>query len=291
MPEKGIEEYYDSDDAFTFYKEFWGGENVHIGTYPPGFEPSVEVVLEASRNSTEHMLNVMAPALTPPENGSGRRKVVDLGSCYGGCARAIARRFDCEVLCIDVSARENSINRAKTKEEKLDHLVTCPGEFSFMDTQAPSNTFDVVFSMDTLLHEGPRCMKEISRILKPGGMLVFTDIMRSDGVPDETFEAVFARVPGLAMGTPASYVQAATELGLRLTGFEDRTKDMVDHYSALHAVLTEADEKGALAGKISDNFIRNMVKGLRAWIEQGSIGNLTWGVMTFVKPMQAAPSP
>lgn len=30
------QEYYDSEDAFNFYKEVWGGENIHVGLYPPG---------------------------------------------------------------------------------------------------------------------------------------------------------------------------------------------------------------------------------------------------------------
>ncbi|GMH44023.1 hypothetical protein BSKO_11957 [Bryopsis sp. KO-2023] len=287
MAQENGQYYFDTDDAFNFYKELWGGENVHIGIYPPGFEPSVEVVLEASHKSLDHMLDKMAPALTPRENGAGRRKVIDMGSAYGGCARAIATRFDCEVLCIELSGRENEINRARTKEQKLDHLVKCPAELSFLDTGAPSDSFDVVFSMDSLLHEGPKCMKEIARVLKPGGTVIFTDIMRSDGVPKAAFKDVFARVPGLeTMGTPAAYVNAGTEHGLRLSGFEERTVDMVNHYSALHAVLSDAHEKGTLKGKISDGFILNMVKGLTAWIDQGSKKNLTWGVMTFVKPAE-----
>ena len=26
-------DYYDSEDAFNFYEEIWGGENIHIGLY------------------------------------------------------------------------------------------------------------------------------------------------------------------------------------------------------------------------------------------------------------------
>lgn len=286
MAEVAQEEYYfDTDDAFLFYKEFWGGENVHIGLYPPGCETSIQAVVEASRASLDRMLDIIAPALTPPENGSGRRKVMDMGSAYGGCSRSMATRFDCEVLCIELSARENAINRERTKEQNMDHLVKCPGELSYLDTKAPSGSFDVVFSMDSFLHSGPVVMKEIARVLKPGGTAAFTDVMRSDGVPDEELEGVFARVRGLeSMGTPAKYVQAATEQGLRLVGFEDHTADMVTHYSMVHAVMSKAHEEGALKGKMSDAYIANMLKGLLAWVEQGSKKNLTWGWMKFASP-------
>lgn len=56
-----------------------------------------------------------------------------------------------------------------------------PGEKSFFDTGLPDASCDVVASQDALLHSGPerhRSMAEAARVLKPGGKMVFSDIMQ-----------------------------------------------------------------------------------------------------------------
>ncbi|GMH43985.1 hypothetical protein BSKO_11919 [Bryopsis sp. KO-2023] len=280
------EYYYDTDDAFNFYQELWGGRNLHLGHYPVDYVPSVECVLEASDKSMNYLIDTLAPALTPGENGTERRKAVDMGSAYGGCARAMATRFGCEVLCVDMSVRENEICRKQTKEANLDHLVKCPTELSFLDTGAPDESMDAVFSMDSFLHAGAAVMKEVARVLKPGGIAAFTDPMRSDGVSKAKLHEVFKRVPGLEnMGTPSGYVTGGTEHGLRLHRFEDRTDDMARHYAAVHSVLENARDKGTLQGKVSDAFIAKMLSGLKTWSEQAYKRNLTWGLMVFIKPV------
>lgn len=261
-----------------------------MGHYPVDYVPSVQCVLEASDKSMNYLIDKLAPALTPGENDTERRRAVDMGSAYGGCARAMASRFGCEVLCVDMSVKENEICRKQTKEQKMEHLVTCPTELSFLDTKAPDEHFDAVFSMDSFLHAGAAVMKEIARVLKPGGIAAFTDPMRSDGVPKATVEEVFKRVPGLNMETPLGYVTGGAEHGLRLHAFEDRTEDMARHYAAVRAVLEDARDKGTLKGKVSDAFITKMLNGLQTWSEQAGNKNLTWGLMVFVKPAAAASS-
>ena len=78
--------------------------------------------------------------------------------------------------------------RQRNKEEGLEHLVSCPKELSVFETEQPANTFDLVLSQDSLLHcgnERHHAVLEAARILKPGGFLVFTDIMQSDDADPE----------------------------------------------------------------------------------------------------------
>lgn len=90
--------------------------------------------------------------------------------------------------------------RQRNKEEGLEHLVSCPKELSVFETEQPANTFDLVLSQDSLLHcgnERHHAVLEAARILKPGGFLVFTDIMQSDNADPEVCPWPLAPLPSI----------------------------------------------------------------------------------------------
>ena len=54
---------------------------------------------------------------------------------------------------------------------------------SYFDTGMEASSMDVVVSQDSYVHastEHHRAVKEAARVLKPGGVFVFSDLMRSD---------------------------------------------------------------------------------------------------------------
>jgi len=276
--------YYDTDDAFNFYMECWGGENVHIGLYPDGFVPTVDGVREASMASLELLLDKVAANL---EGKGAAGKAMDMGSCYGGCARRIVARFGSEVLCVELSKKENEVNRARNKAANLEHLVKCPKELSFLDTEAESGAYDCVVSQDSFLHAGKErggVLKESFRVLKPGGRLVFTDIMQSDSVDPRELAAVYQRIGLEDMGSPSSYVKWGEEAGLKFVGFTDMSPQMITHYGSLHVLLTEWKANDRFKGKVSDAYIEAMLSGLEQWVKHGKAGNLAWGYAEFIKP-------
>ena len=87
------------------------------------------------------------------------------------------------MVCINVAKRENGVNAALTKAAGLEDKVIIPGEKSFFETGMPDESCDVVCSQDALLHAGSerhKALAEVARVLKPGGRMVFTDIMQSE---------------------------------------------------------------------------------------------------------------
>merc|ERR1719326_996287 len=77
------QEYYDSEDAYHFYKEIWGGDHLHVGYYEDAEpEASVDTIRAASHLAMEKLF-----AKRPLEAG---QTVLDMGSAYGGCARYAA---------------------------------------------------------------------------------------------------------------------------------------------------------------------------------------------------------
>lgn len=68
-----------------------------------------------------------------------------------------------------------------------------PGEKSFFETGMPDASCDVVTSQDALLHarsERHRALAEAARVLKPGGRMVFSDIMQSEEAKAEDLREV-----------------------------------------------------------------------------------------------------
>ena len=89
-------EYYNSNDADTFYSTIWGGEDIHIGLY----SDANDSIFDASRRASAFLAEHMGPL-------NSSHHVLDLGSGYGGTARYLARTFGCQVTGINLSEVEN----------------------------------------------------------------------------------------------------------------------------------------------------------------------------------------
>jgi sarcosine/dimethylglycine N-methyltransferase len=264
--------YYNSDDAEAFYSMIWGGEDIHIGLY----EGEQDTIAAASRRSVENL----ARRLEPLDASS---RVLDMGSGYGGSARYLTRTYGCDVVGLNLSDVENERARRLNQEQGLaDRIDIVDGSFEAVD--AADETFDAVCSQDAFLHSGERArvVAEAARVLKPGGVFAFTDIMQADNCPDGVLDPILARIHLSSLGSPSSYRAAATAQGLEeAMSFTDLTPQLVTHYGR---VLAETEQReAALHGKISDAYLRDMKTGLARWVEGGEQGYLVWGIFNFRK--------
>jgi SAM-dependent methyltransferase len=109
-------------------------------------------------------------------NIDSSKSVLETASGSGGPALHIAKKYGCSVTGIDINeegiktatqnAAANSISNAEFQ------LVDVGGHFPFSDA-----TFDSVICVDAANHFPDRLhvLREWSRLLKPGGRLLFTD--------------------------------------------------------------------------------------------------------------------
>jgi sarcosine/dimethylglycine N-methyltransferase len=269
--------YYNSDDADNFYFHVWGGEDIHIGIY----ESPAESIAEASRRTVQRMAE--------QARGLGRdSRVLDIGAGYGGAARHLARTFGCRVTALNLSEKENERDREMNREQGLDHLIDVV-DGSFESIPADEGAFDLVWSQDAILHSGQRdrVMGEISRVLRPGGELVFTDPMQADDCPQGVLQPVLDRIHLDSLGSIAFYREAAARHGLQEVKIIEMTENLVNHYSRVREELEQG--RAALVGKVSEAYIERMLAGLGHWVEAGSSGYLRWGILHFRKPVGAAP--
>ncbi len=264
--------YYDSSDADTFYFTVWGGEDLHLGIY----ESERDSIFEASRRTVDRMAT-LSGRLGP------EAKVLDIGAGFGGSARYLAQTHGCHVTCLNLSTRENERNRSMSAEQGLsDRIEVVDGDFASLPF--PDDHFDIVWSQDAILHSGDRegVLREVRRVLKPGGELIFTDPMKSDTCPKGVLGPILERIHLQTLGSPGFYLETARRLGLKELSFEDWTPHLVRHYAR---VLEETERmQPKLAGKVSDAYLERMKAGLGHWINGGKKGYLAWGVFRGRKP-------
>lgn len=272
----------DSENAFAFYKRVWGGR---VGIYDDAvlrLRGGAERVQLASELALERLLQ-KAPL---PRGG----RVMDMGSAYGDCARYVAEKFDAFVSCVDLSPSLNAENRRLTARVGLQGLVHCPGERSFTDTTELDGSFNLVLSIDSFLQAGQHreaAIVEAARVLKPGGHLVFTDIMQSDTCDLAQMETFYKRIHMNDMGSPERYREWAERAGLVFVEFEDLSENLPKHFGAVRDVLLTKPKNGEPFGCMLDEFVEKMAEWLQSCVDQAHNHNLSWGYMVFKKPEAA----
>ena len=264
------ETYYDSSDADRFYEQVWGGEDIHIGLYD-----DTDVISEASRKT----VSTMAEKLKGLDDQS---RVIDLGAGYGGSARYLSQKAGCNVTCLNISEVQNQRNRELNHEFGLDKSVQVR-HGSFEDIPCADDSMDIVWSQDSFLHssEKEKVLEEISRVMAPGGELIFTDPMQADDCPEGVLQPVYDRLNLESMGSFAFYRENLTALGFTEINTSDLTPQLRNHYDLVRQELQSRYDE--LVTIISKSYMDGMISGLENWVSAADKGYLAWGILHFKK--------
>jgi len=138
---------------------------------------------------------------------TGDDRVLDLACYVGGPARQLALEHGCQVVGVDFS--EDCIAIA----EKLTELVGLQERVTFMCESAdavplPDESFTVAWSQCSMPSD-LSWLKEMDRLLKPGGRLAFTGVIRRAACDDPAL---------LALGDVRQRIEA---MGYRVVAAED----------------------------------------------------------------------
>ena len=146
--------------------------------------------------------------------------MVDAGCGVGGTARYIAGKFGCRVTGLNVSKTQLAIAEQQTKEAGLDGLV----HFTFADCSLrlpfPDASIDAVVNIESACHydDRPQFLREVRRILKPGGRLAASDWLVTERTSPAQIEEYIRplcsswALPDLE--TRSSYVRILRDAGL-----------------------------------------------------------------------------
>jgi sterol 24-C-methyltransferase len=103
-------------------------------------------------------------------------KVLDVGCGVGGPQRALAKRFGCSIVGLNISRYQIGKCATYSKEAGLDDL--CSGlHGDFMDIPAEDESFDAAYHIEALPHAPDKTAvyAEIFRVLRPGAVFAGYD--------------------------------------------------------------------------------------------------------------------
>ncbi|KAH9801662.1 phosphoethanolamine N-methyltransferase 1 [Citrus sinensis] len=202
------------------------------------------------------------------------QKVLDVGCGIGGGDFYMADKFDVHVVGIDLS-----INMISFALERAIGLK-CSVEFEVADCTKktyPENSFDVIYSRDTILHiqDKPALFKSFFKWLKPGGTVLISDYCKSFGTPSVEFSE-YIKQRGYDLHDVKSYGQMLKDAGFVDIIAEDRTEQFMQ---VLQRELDAIEkDKDAFIKDFSEEDYNDIVGGWKAKLIRTSAGEQRWGL-------------
>ena len=148
--------------------------------------------------------------------------VLDVCSGMGGPARYLAHRLGCRVTGLDITKGRHEAAVRLTEMVRLDHLV----EFRLgnaLDMPFAGASFDVVIGQEAFAHvpDKPRLIAECARVVRPGGLIAFTDILRREHLSDAEFERLRRDMTFQSLESLEGYGRLLADHGCTVLARED----------------------------------------------------------------------
>ena len=152
--------------------------------------------------------------------------VLDVCCGLGGPTRYLAHNYGCRVTGIDLNKNRVEGASRMTKMVELESLLT----FQFVNALSnglSDDAFDVLVSQEAFCHipDKPLLMSECVRVLKPGGRMVFTDILTCAGMTQPVQERLQREMAFTELSSLEGYRELLEERNCSMTEVEDLSDD------------------------------------------------------------------
>lgn len=263
-PEPAVQRHYDTADL----------ETVILAAVAPGGEGRPLQVDELAAIDQLHAGG--KPATVALAHLAGLRPglaVLDVGGGLGGPARTLAAEFGCQVCVLDLTAAFCRVGAGLTARTGLAERVRFV-RGSALTLPFPDTAFDVVWTQHSTMNIADKAglYREARRVLRPGGLLVFHEVMAGVGGPPY-YPAPWADDPSISfLPRPEEARALLRELGFGERLWLDVTASAVDEMRRARPasgpphllVLTRGPETGTA---ILRNFRRSVEEGRVAVIQ------------------------
>lgn len=198
-------------------------------------------------------------------------KLLDVGSGIGGPARTLADEYGCDVTGLDLT--EEYVDAAQMLTERVglsDKARFVQG--SALEMPFETDSFDIVWMQHVSMNikDKRQLFSEIKRMLKPGGQLVFHEIMAGEngGNSDLHYPVFWASGPGLSfLSPPESIKDMLSDIGLDSVIWIETTRDSSAFFEKMLASVSAGDPPplglGILVGKDAPVKAKNVLKNLQ----------------------------
>ncbi|MFC4112863.1 methyltransferase domain-containing protein [Nonomuraea zeae] len=227
-----------------YFATVFGDDNIHFGYWDDADD-------DAGSGLAQDRLTRMALAWLSP---AAEHWVLDVGCGTGGPGRLAVRETGCSVAGVTVSRSQvEQAHRTAVREGVAGRLRVQRADA--MALPFPAESFDAVLALESIFHmaDRRRAFAEISRVLRPGGRVAITDIVRV-GPMTGALGAHIQRTLGCApLAGVEDYPPALAAAGLRVRELRDISAHSRRSVEQIHE--RHLSHEGELRAHCGDAFI------------------------------------
>jgi cyclopropane fatty-acyl-phospholipid synthase-like methyltransferase len=167
-------------------------------------------------------------------------RVVELCSGLGDTCRYLASNFNCHVTGVEMNRQqfENASERVSRDPELSERI-----DFVLSDVRSwqPASSFDVAFSLDSLMlvNGVQEILTKVHSVLKPGGVVVLTELTSGPNVTKELLEFVWKLDGMITVPTPVDYEAMLIDAGFIGIEIVDVTALALDCFERMSTTMQE----------------------------------------------------
>ena len=210
--------------------------------------------------------------------------LLDICSALGGPARHLAEKYGINVVGLDITPE--MVIEAKKRTEgksygsKIEYRIG-----SGLDIPAHLNSFEVVWGQDAwcYIRDKVRLIEETWRVLKPGGILAFTDwIWGSVSVSEEESDILMEFMVFPDLQTINGYTEIIESVGYKIVEKQDLQEDFAKHMDIYVKTLQNA--KQDIEAGFSTELYASAEEGVLAWQKAAHEKKVGRGLWVAKKP-------
>jgi sarcosine/dimethylglycine N-methyltransferase len=198
--------------------------------------------------------------------------VLDAGSGLGGPSRHLAERYRCHVEGVDLTPEFVEVAELLSERaEMADRLSYTVGDVNTLPFEAAR--FDLVWCEHVAMNiaDRPKLYREFRRVLKPGGLLAFYDVVSVDGPAAPLFPLPWSETPAMSfLLTCEATLDAIGASGFVMQATRDVSQEALSWFQrTIGAAL-----QGANLSVVMGPRMAVMAKNLARSVREGSLGLL-----------------